>query len=769
MLASMRLCANTPGQLAIQTALGGYQSIDDLVAPGGRLRRQRDLALRAADRDSRRQLRQAEGGAVPVPEARPEALPDRGRPAVRLRAAGRAEGADRAGHRLQLAAARSLPHRLPAELGRPGARPSAASPRFLDHYRTRHSREREPSRPASSMKPIQVGLLGTGIVGAGTFIVLQPQPGRDPPPRRPRASASRIVADLDTARASAVAGGGAEVTDDARAVIARPGDRHRRRADRRLRHRQGRWCSRPSPPASTWSRRTRRCSRCTAPRSSPRRATRASIVAFEAAVAGGIPIIKALREGPHRQPHRVDRRHHQRHDQLHPLGDARQAASTSRSALAEAQRLGYAEADPSFDIEGIDAAHKATLMRAIAFGVPVQFAKAYVEGITQLKAADIAYAEQLGYRIKLLGITKRRDAEAAPGGIELRVHPTLVPAKRLIANVEGAMNAVLVQGDAVGTTLYYGKGAGAEPTASAVIADLVDMARLDTRRPRPPRAASRLPAGGDAGPADPAHRRGRHRVLPAPAGGRRGRRAGAGHRHPGRARHLDRRAAAAPGRNRRARRRGAHRRHHPHARHRRRPHDEGDRGDAGAADGARADRAHPQGRPGVEIPQHARRGERPRLQRHPARGPRARRRPLPARALPARRRGDARALARPVVCRAGVRDPLALRRRHPGRRPARISPRRPTPPKSSAPPRIVPLRRWSRASSCSKPVQRPDAGLQGHGDAAPRQPVRVRAGAARRARSTSSAPPRATPAAPPNTPCGASTASTSSCCRRTAA
>jgi len=143
------------------------------------------------------------------------------------------------------------------------------------------------------------------------------------------------------------------------------------------------------------------------------------------------------------------------------------------TVLKQAQALGYAEADPTFDIEGIDAAHKATLMSAMAFGVPVQFDRAYVEGITQLAAQDIRYAEMLGYRIKLLGISKR-----TPEGIELRVHPALIPAKRLIANVEGAMNAVVVQGDAVGTTLYYGKGAGSEPTASAVIADLVDIARL---------------------------------------------------------------------------------------------------------------------------------------------------------------------------------------------------------------------------------------------------------------------------------------------------
>ncbi|MNL03981.1 Homoserine dehydrogenase [compost metagenome] len=146
--------------------------------------------------------------------------------------------------------------------------------------------------------------------------------------------------------------------------------------------------------------------------------------------------------------------------------------------LKEAQQLGYAEADPTFDIEGIDAAHKVTLMSAIAFGMPVQFDKAHVEGITNLSAIDIKYAEELGYRIKLLGITRRREE-----GVELRVHPTLVPASRLIANVEGAMNAVLVQADAVGTTLYYGKGAGAEPTASAVIADLVDVTRLHTADP----------------------------------------------------------------------------------------------------------------------------------------------------------------------------------------------------------------------------------------------------------------------------------------------
>jgi homoserine dehydrogenase len=208
------------------------------------------------------------------------------------------------------------------------------------------------------------------------------------------------------------------------------------------------------------------------------------VVAFEAAVAGGIPIIKALREGL--TANRIEWIAGIINGTTNfILSEMRARGIDFAQALAEAQRLGYAEADPSFDIEGVDAAHKATLVSAIAFGVPVQFAKAYVEGITQLQPADIAYAEQLGYRIKLLAITKRRQAfeGRAKGGIELRVHPTLVPARRLIANVEGAMNAVLVQGDAVGTTLYYGKGAGAEPTASAVIADLVDLARLATADP----------------------------------------------------------------------------------------------------------------------------------------------------------------------------------------------------------------------------------------------------------------------------------------------
>ncbi|WP_062193004.1 MULTISPECIES: homoserine dehydrogenase [Caldimonas] len=205
------------------------------------------------------------------------------------------------------------------------------------------------------------------------------------------------------------------------------------------------------------------------------------MVAFEAAVAGGIPIIKALREGL--TANRIQWIAGIINGTTNfILSEMRSKGLDFDTVLKEAQRLGYAEADPSFDIEGVDAAHKATIMSAIAFGVPMQFDKAYVEGITRLQAADIAYAEQLGYRIKLLGVTKRRD-DLPAGGIELRVHPTLVPAKRLLANVEGAMNAVVVHGDAVGSTLYYGKGAGSEPTASAVVADLVDVTRLHTADP----------------------------------------------------------------------------------------------------------------------------------------------------------------------------------------------------------------------------------------------------------------------------------------------
>lgn len=205
---------------------------------------------------------------------------------------------------------------------------------------------------------------------------------------------------------------------------------------------------------------------------------RGVMVAFEAAVAGGIPIIKALREGL--SANRIEWIAGIINGTTNfILSEMRDHGLDFASVLQEAQRLGYAEADPTFDVDGIDAAHKLTIMAALAFGIPMQFDRAHIEGIRQLSNTDIAYAEQLGYRIKLLGLAKRTNT----GGVELRVHPCLVPAKRLIANVEGAMNAVMVHGDAVGTTLYYGKGAGAEPTASAVIADLVDVTRLHTADP----------------------------------------------------------------------------------------------------------------------------------------------------------------------------------------------------------------------------------------------------------------------------------------------
>jgi len=325
------------------------------------------------------------------------------------------------------------------------------------------------------MKPIQVGLLGIGVVGSGTFNVLR----RNQAEIRRRAGRGieiAMIADLDVARAKAIAGAGVEVVNDARAVIANPdvaivieliggtgvakslvmeaiaAGKHVVTANKALLAVHGTEIFAAAHAKGV-------------------------MVAFEAAVAGGIPIIKALREGlSANRIHWIAGIINGTTNFI--LSEMRAKGLDFGAALRQAQALGYAEADPTFDIEGTDAAHKAAIMSAIAFGIPVQFGRAHVEGITRLQPADIAYAEQLGYRIKLLGITKRRDE-----GIELRVHPTLVPAKRLVANVEGAMNAVVVHGDAVGTTLYYGKGAGSEPTASAVVADLVDVTRLHTADP----------------------------------------------------------------------------------------------------------------------------------------------------------------------------------------------------------------------------------------------------------------------------------------------
>lgn len=201
------------------------------------------------------------------------------------------------------------------------------------------------------------------------------------------------------------------------------------------------------------------------------------MVAFEAAVAGGIPIIKAIREGL------AGNRIKWLAGIINGTGnfiltEMRDKGRDFDEVLAEAQQLGYAEADPTFDIEGIDAAHKLTILGSIAFGIPLQFDKCFTEGISHITRSDVNFAEELGYRIKHLGISKRTDK-----GIELRVHPTLIPERRLIANVDGVMNAVLVKGDAVGPTLYYGAGAGSEPTASAVVADLVDVTRTLTVDP----------------------------------------------------------------------------------------------------------------------------------------------------------------------------------------------------------------------------------------------------------------------------------------------
>lgn len=325
------------------------------------------------------------------------------------------------------------------------------------------------------MKPVKVGILGLGTVGSGTFNVLK-RNQKEILGRAGRRIEVAMVADCDIERAQSIVKGDCEVVADGNLLVSNPeidivveliggytvakdfvlkaieNGKHVVTANKALLAVHGNEIFEAAQKKKV-------------------------IVAFEAAVAGGIPIIKALREGL--TANRIEWIAGIINGTTNfILSGMRDQGLDFNTVLKNAQELGYAEADPTFDIEGIDAAHKATIMSAIAFGVPVQFDKAYVEGITKLESIDITYAEQLGYRIKLLGITKRM-----ANGIELRVHPTLIPEKRLIANVEGAMNAVLVNSDAVGATLYYGKGAGSEPTASAVIADLVDIARVDTVDP----------------------------------------------------------------------------------------------------------------------------------------------------------------------------------------------------------------------------------------------------------------------------------------------
>ena len=339
------------------------------------------------------------------------------------------------------------------------------------------------------MTPIRVGLLGIGTVGSGTFNVLQ-RNQTEITRRAGRGIEITMVADLDTARAQAVVGelglqDSVRVVADAREVIANPD------IDIVVELIGGYGIARTLVLEAIAAGKhvvTANKALLAVHGTEIFAAARAKgvVVAFEAAVAGGIPIIKALREGL--TANRIQWIAGIINGTTNfILSEMRAKGLDFGVVLKQAQALGYAEADPTFDIEGVDAAHKLTLMSAIAFGIPVQFDKAHIEGITQLAAADIAYAEHLGYRIKLLGITKRTkglpNSPSGSDGIELRVHPTLVPATRLIANVEGAMNAVVVYGDAVGSTLYYGKGAGSEPTASAVIADLVDITRLHTADP----------------------------------------------------------------------------------------------------------------------------------------------------------------------------------------------------------------------------------------------------------------------------------------------
>jgi len=325
------------------------------------------------------------------------------------------------------------------------------------------------------VKPIHVGLLGLGTVGSGTIEVLRRN--REEISRRAgRDIVIKVAGARDLKKPRNVSLEGIELVDRAGEIVARPdidivveliggetdarelvlkaidAGKHVVTANKALLAKHG---------TEIFS----------------RAHSKGVMVAFEASVAGGIPIIKAIREGL--SANRIEWIAGIINGTCnYILTEMRDKGLPFDMVLAEAQRLGYAEADPAFDVEGIDAAHKLTILAAIAFGIPMQFDKVYTEGISKLTALDIKYAEGLGYRIKLLGITRRTKE-----GIELRVHPTLIPARRLIANVEGVMNAVLVKGDAVGPTLYYGRGAGAEATASAVVADLVDVTRMATSDP----------------------------------------------------------------------------------------------------------------------------------------------------------------------------------------------------------------------------------------------------------------------------------------------
>ena len=325
------------------------------------------------------------------------------------------------------------------------------------------------------MKPINVGLLGIGTVGGGTWDVLSRNADEI---RRRAGRAIRIarVADKDLKKAKSLVKGKAGVSADGFSVVRDPNidivveliggygiakalvleairhGKHVVTANKALLARHGNEIFAAAQKKGV-------------------------MVAFEASVGGGIPIIKALREGL--AANRIEWIAGIINGTSNfILSEMRDKGLPFEVALADAQKRGYAEVDPTFDIEGVDASHKLTILAALAFGIPMQLRKCFVEGIQNLTQTDIRYAEELGYRIKLLGITKR-----VKSGIELRVHPTLVPTQRLIANVEGVMNGILVKGDAVGPTLYYGAGAGSQPTASAVVADLLDVTRLITADP----------------------------------------------------------------------------------------------------------------------------------------------------------------------------------------------------------------------------------------------------------------------------------------------
>ncbi len=325
------------------------------------------------------------------------------------------------------------------------------------------------------MKPVKVGLLGLGTVGSGTFRVLENN--REEITRRAgRRIEIAMVAVRDVAKARAIVGDGIAVVDDVRAVVTNPEidivveviggttvakeailaaivrGKHVVTANKALLALEGNDIFGAARQQNV-------------------------MVAFEAAVAGCIPTIKVLREGL--AANRIEWIAGIINGTCNfILSEMRAKGLSFDAVLAEAQRLGYAEADPTFDVEGIDAAHKVTLLASIAFGIPVQFARTYIEGITKLTDKDITYAEELGYRIKLLGITRR-----TPEGIELRVHPTLIPAERIMASVDGAMNAILVKGNAAGVTMYYGAGAGSDATASAVLADVIEVTRLMRSEP----------------------------------------------------------------------------------------------------------------------------------------------------------------------------------------------------------------------------------------------------------------------------------------------